>query len=415
MVEEATIASSDSKKWGSFSQKHKKPKKRLGGEKFADQEQDGILKNETPITRNEDGTTGSAFHEDYAAVLENGKSQKETKRKRRKRKSNDGVTDYHQEDDDRGKSKKSRKDKFVERTTGDSKDLNKTIASTCTDSTANLGNLRVVEGCNSEKASVTKNKKVLAPTGSLSRGKVIDSDNDEEDEDELIAAAAAWAHRTEEEEEKAARINTRKNESELQHNFSLHITQLPYDANDFDIRRLLAEQGCAISSIRLVYDKDENGRKSVFRGVAFVDFVDSESYERALKMNRKLTVRGRKINIRPTRSKKELADIVSRTQEFVQGEIRKQLELGKKEGESGNNEKKRRKKGMDKMPDVKKKAAIKSDSSPKKKRKEKSKVMRGSEGKYQTNGASELERKLSKKERNRRAAIILARAKKNRK
>ena len=106
--------------------------------------------------------------------------------------------------------------------------------------------------------------------------------DDADDDEALLAAAAAWADRREAPQPPASR-RTRNNDVEtvqspaslnkmnsaLTHEiktFSLHITQLPYDTNELDIRKLFAEKGCSISSIRLVYDVDERGRKALFRG-----------------------------------------------------------------------------------------------------------------------------------------------------
>lgn len=232
------------------------------------------------------------------------------------------------------------------------------------------------------------------------------TDNDSDEDNELMAAAAAWAEQQEggseqqskEEEEKNTKVSALPSQTE---SFSLHITQLPYDANELDIRQLFAEQGCIISSIRLVYDRDEKGHKTVFRGVAFVDFHDATSYANALKLNRS-KIRGRKLNIRPTRSKQELADIVSKTKEMVQERIKKQ-----KNGETANNnddnEKVRlAKKQKKKDKKAKKKANRNKHETPK--------------GRRDTNSPNSKDpnHKLTKKERNRKAAIILGmRRKKN--
>ena len=235
-----------------------------------------------------------------------------------------------------------------------------------------------------------------------------DHDDSSEDDDEILAAAAQWAdqddnddddgnktHNETQKQPSAARSHEVQEENQ---NLSLHITQLPYDTNELDLRRLFAEQGCRISSIRLVYDRDEHGRKTLFRGVAFVDLLDLDSYESAIKLNRKCTIRGRKLNVRPTRTKQELSDIVERTQKLVQEKIRMS---------TGNG-------GGDDNDDDSKKASR--ESFPKQTKKlskgEKDKSKKGIKAKKDTKLKKDSDHKLTKKERNRRAAIIMSKRRK---
>ena len=71
--------------------------------------------------------------------------------------------------------------------------------------------------------------------------------------------------------------------SQLPASYSLHLTQLPYDATELDIRRMFSENGItsmSIHSVRMVYDHDvHTGRKTVFRGVAFADMKDVEAHK----------------------------------------------------------------------------------------------------------------------------------------
>ena len=163
--------------------------------------------------------------------------------------------------------------------------------------------------------------------------------------------------------------------------FSVHITQLPYKATEFDLQKYLFAHGCTnIVSIRFVYDQGDtfqsyhqdrqqqpsmdkkNGR--VFRGVAFCDLKDQPSYTAALALN-KTYLMGRRINVRPTKTVQELKTIVQQTREQLQND------KNKKSSTELSNEKK--------IP-VKKKTPRKARSSS--------------------------THKLTKKERNRRAAII---------
>jgi RNA recognition motif. (a.k.a. RRM, RBD, or RNP domain) len=184
-------------------------------------------------------------------------------------------------------------------------------------------------------------------------------ENDDDDDDDILAAVAAWAGDDEDPNLETASkdkivkkqgtgqdrndharppslsslpssSSTKKSDETA--TYSLHLTQLPFDATDFDIRKLFSDHGIgamSVLSVRMVYDHDvQTGRKTVFRGVAFVDMTDEQSYDRALKLNHKVRIRGRKLNIRPTRTKLQLAEIVSKTRERVQEAIRKGLSSG---------------------------------------------------------------------------------------
>mmetsp|Transcript_103696 Transcript_103696/g.299935 ORF Transcript_103696/g.299935 Transcript_103696/m.299935 type:complete len:289 (+) Transcript_103696:179-1045(+) len=247
-----------------------------------------------------------------------------------------------------------------------------------------------------------------------------DGGSDDDEEEELIAAAAAWANQTDnatEGADESKKTGSKKSSSTVSlesgnKKLSLHITQLPYDTNELDLRRLFAEQGCRITSIRLVFDHDEKGRKTVFRGVAFVDLLDNESYEKALAMNRKTSIRGRKLNIRPTRSKEELADIVSRTKELVQEKIKEQL--GHKDG--GHSTDCMGGTGTDKKARKKLKKKEKKDRAKAAKAKTNGKITKHKTAARKEEGGtakpSKEVKKLTKKERNRKAAILMSMRKK---
>ncbi|KAL7566419.1 hypothetical protein ACA910_000901 [Epithemia clementina (nom. ined.)] len=103
--------------------------------------------------------------------------------------------------------------------------------------------------------------------------------------------------------------------------YSLHVTQLSFDATEWDVRRHFVEQGgCLLTSVRLVYDRGLSGQKQ-FRGVAFIDCADEASYEAAKKLHHSKLL-NRSINVRPTLSKTELAMVVQDTQEKVRQKIR---------------------------------------------------------------------------------------------
>ncbi|KAG7366239.1 RNA recognition motif containing protein [Nitzschia inconspicua] len=247
-----------------------------------------------------------------------------------------------------------------------------------------------------------------------------DDNDDDDDDDDLLAAAAMWAgdsstesvgsKQAREKSSRAKKANSptsketeqstsTHDDEPLSESLSLHITQLPFDLIEMDLRKFFAEQGCSVTSIRLVYDRDVRGNKTVFRGVAFVDMLDEASYDRALKLNHKASIRGRKLNIRPTRSKQELASIVSRTKELVQERIRQQLSGETKTTAATDSAASKSKKKKDVSKEKSKEKPRKKETTAKVDDKNKEKAER-----VDANGKPI---KLTKKERNRRAAIIM--------
>lgn len=146
--------------------------------------------------------------------------------------------------------------------------------------------------------------------------------------------------------------------------WSVHVTQIPYQATQIDLRRHFYTQCCMIDDVRLVL-RDGN-----FTGVAFLDLANQASYDGALKLH-KSSLLGRRINVRPVRSREELGSIVERTKAKVSATIQQQKA---------------------KQKETKEKRPVKSNE--KKRTKDK---------------PISPDRKLSKKERNRKAAIIMQR------
>lgn len=157
--------------------------------------------------------------------------------------------------------------------------------------------------------------------------------------------------------------------------FSLHITNLPYNATKQDIEQVFSSKGCEITSTRLVFNhhksrRDEGRNKknapkdsNDFTGVAFVDVADEKSYKLGLELDKstwnaasgggtkekeKDTQKGRgyrrmTLNVRPTKTKEELAEIVSKTKEKMMNQkeeyhkVRNErLERQGNEGSSGH-------------------------------------------------------------------------------
>jgi RNA recognition motif-containing protein len=225
------------------------------------------------------------------------------------------------------------------------------------------------EGASTRTSSVTK------------RG-----DSESEEDQELLAAAAQWARKETEGVDQIQDKNT----------FSLHLTQLSFDTKEYDIRTLFEKNGCILTSVRKVYDR--SGSEKTFRGVAFVDVADKKSFDMALALDRRVLL-GRRINVRPTKTKEELADIVERTKELVAEKIRQGKERqddAKVKGGSTNDDKAKEKRmprgnGRKRDGDV---AVGKKDKRPRK-------------ASSEVETKADADRKLTKQERNRRAAIIM--------
>lgn len=213
-------------------------------------------------------------------------------------------------------------------------------------------------------------------------------DDSDSDDDDLLTAAAQWAKSAEDEVD-ATTV------------YSLHLTQLSFEAKEYEIRALFEKKGCVVTSVRLVYDRAP-GFDKMFRGVAFVDVRGKQSYDKALSLHRDMLL-GRRINVRPAKTPEELADIVERTKELVAKKIERQREKDDAEenGEKIKKKKPSKKSDKKKSPKRKDQDGEAADGHGKKK---KQKVDSSSEGGDKKDDATP---KLTKKERNRRAAIIM--------
>jgi hypothetical protein len=160
-----------------------------------------------------------------------------------------------------------------------------------------------------------------------------------------------------------------------------------------------------------------------------VDVSDKKSYERALSLDRNVLL-GRRVNIRPTRTKEELARIVKHTKETVAEKIRmeRQKQESTKPGTLTSNNDHTMKISKESVKDerqdslksakITEKKQIKSnrkrkvDKNSKEERQDskKQKVKEHSSRSISVKEGGEKERKLTKKERNRRAAIIMSKS-----
>jgi hypothetical protein len=163
-----------------------------------------------------------------------------------------------------------------------------------------------------------------------------ESSSDDDEDADLMAAAAAWATKDSAIDETGIKTTKTKTKKTLPppetKTWSLHVTQLAFETTDFDIRRHFVESGCAVTSLRMVYDRGLDGRRQ-FRGVCFIDVQDEESNKAALQLHKTILLK-RRINVRPTRSKMELSNIVERTKELVTEKIRRNKEKQKLEEDS---------------------------------------------------------------------------------
>jgi len=127
-----------------------------------------------------------------------------------------------------------------------------------------------------------------------------------------------------------APVNTEQNTT--REVFSLHLTKVPYEATQTDIRCAFGEKGCDVTSVRLVYDHNSSSGERHFRGVAFVDLADEASFQKGLELHgTKFLGNRHKVNVRPTKSKGELSEIVRKTQEKVAVLIARSKEKAREE------------------------------------------------------------------------------------
>ena len=132
-------------------------------------------------------------------------------------------------------------------------------------------------------------------------------------------------------QEKADQSNSNNTTQQV---FSLHLTKVPYEATRTDLRYALREKGCNVTAVRFVYDHKSSGEKS-FRGVAFVDLADEASFKKGLELHgTKFLGNRHNVNVRPTKSKGELSEIVRKTQEKVAILIARSKEKAREERES---------------------------------------------------------------------------------
>jgi RNA recognition motif-containing protein len=243
----------------------------------------------------------------------------------------------------------------------------------------------------------------------------------EVEDEELLAAAANWAGAeivsgddekggvvdggaapSEQHAEALSQVNPRRQRGKSNQKFSLHVTQLSYNATDYDIRSLFSTQGCLVTDLRMVYKNRDDTARREFSGVAFVDVKDEASFSLALQLHRKIHL-GRKINVRPTRSREELGQIVEATREKVAAII--QSSGGRVPGTKGPASANKKPEQSNRKP----KTGQKSKEKAGEKGSESKRPPHSSRGKKNIAKFKPPNRKMTKKERNRKAAILLRR------
>ena len=193
--------------------------------------------------------------------------------------------------------------------------------------------------------------------------------SDSEDDQNLLMAAGQWAQNEDEMDDEAetstAQADTASNWDYVKQNkrdkktsvkqgvkaeattqpipvpknYSLHLTKVPFDATQTTIRYAFIEKNCTVTSVRLVYDTNQKTRERTFRGVAFVDLADESSFDIGLKLhNTAFLGSKRKVNVRPTRSRNELSEIVKKTEERVAMLIARSKEKKRSREEEGDND-----------------------------------------------------------------------------
>jgi RNA recognition motif-containing protein len=288
---------------------------------------------------------------------------------------------------------------------------------------------------NSRKKSqrASSEDKEDAPAAAETRVPDADSEDDS-DEEELQAMAASWAEQrqsdvdSEDDEESNpkkrsqkevdSRLSTKQRKersssdllttatttaassTNVPASLSLHVTQLAYELTEWELREFfMTKTGIQLKSVRLVYDQGLDGRP-VFRGVAFVDCHTATDYEAILRLHQ-VRCRGRRINVRPTKSKQELAQIVEQRDVLVQQKLLTMQQRRDGELEGGSRQSLTARDRSKKKPNKKKKSDKDKDTPAKAGRPPKP-------DRPSKDTESSSPHKLTKKERNRRAAIIMS-------
>ena len=102
----------------------------------------------------------------------------------------------------------------------------------------------------------------------------------------------------------------RTSKVEMPLKLQLYVSQLPFDTDKGKIVKHFEARGCTISrkhGIRLISEK----------GVAFIDAIDEASHAAGLKLHRK-AFGGRLLNVRPMKTKDELARIVEEKKKVLE-------------------------------------------------------------------------------------------------
>ncbi|GMH52236.1 hypothetical protein TrRE_jg6541 [Triparma retinervis] len=153
-----------------------------------------------------------------------------------------------------------------------------------------------------EKIKLKKEKKRAEREAKEAAKKASAKDDDgseSDDDDETLAALKQWDNSKSMAEEKIAETATQS--------LSVYVSQISYDATEDDVRKHFLDANCNVSSVRLVYNKRDGNS---FRGVAFVDVSDKDSFDKALDLSNKEGPKGRKIKVLPTKTEAELSNIV---------------------------------------------------------------------------------------------------------
>ena len=286
-----------------------------------------------------------------------------------------------------------------------------------------------------KKKKPTHEEEQEPPQRTMANEEASDADSDDDDDDDLRAMAAAWAQDNDQEVTQTSSTTTRGDIVTQPaataaaaafpappNTHSIYIAQLPFDVTEWEIRQFFDQHSnntCTLTDVRLVRDQ------GVCRGVAFAECATDQDYQTALSLHhhKQFRLRGRRLQIRPTKTKAELADIVSQREALVQAKVAELLQRKRdstKEGQqetpakARKRERQRSKKRNKDSPAKRTKTnhkegetSLVKDPSTFHAQAHRSVDKQSDSSKVSNPTARPRHKKLSKKERNRRAAILM--------
>jgi hypothetical protein len=181
--------------------------------------------------------------------------------------------------------------------------------------------LAALEGFRSAEAKVPKKetkaeRKAKAEASAAAEGAAggAAGDGDDDVAGAILGDGKQKAAKAFDPKKKASSANPGEKKLVVPSSLSLHVSQLPFDTTKAKLTAHFEAHGCGVSEehgTRLCFDA-----KGDPTGVAFVDVKDEKSWRLGLKLHRS-RFGGRLVNVRPTRSPLELAEIVKKRDEAM--------------------------------------------------------------------------------------------------